>query len=707
MERMTRFRSSVLLGIFGFVLFLFATKLFSLQIIETKGNTDNATTYSTITTVRAARGDILDRNGNILVGNRASYDLVFNHYVIKSADDRNQYLYNLLKKCAELGVTHNDHFPITATQPFQYTLDSYNASWQRYYQSFMVDWGLDPDITAPLLVERMRERYDLPEEWTDEEARGVIGLRYEFDLRGVTNLPNYVFIEDVSNENLSAILELNTPGLMVESSTVREYHTPYAAHILGYMGGMDDADWKKYEEQGYSMDAYIGQSGFEEAFEEYLHGIDGSRLDVVSKDGAIVSQKYLEGKEPIAGNNVETTIDITLQKIAEDSLAEVMHNLTDPEINTSEGESTGLDAQGAAVIVMKVKTGEILACASYPTYDLANISKPEVWNAIMEDELKPFFNRAFGANYAPGSTFKMCTLVAAMQNVNSKGERILDYMETIQDKGVFTSLGEGFNPKCLLYSSVQATHGTIDATDALKVSCNYFFYELGYRMTWEMMDEAAKGFGLGEPTGIELTESIGWRANPTSKAASYTGPDAVWNAGDRVLAAIGQSENRYSPLQLCVYACTLANRGTRYRATFLNRVASSDYRTLIKQNEPEIVSKMDISYDTYEMYMTGMRKVITDISGTANKYFGGREDPKTFPVEVCAKTGTAQHSSGGSDHAAFICFAPKNDPEIAVAIYGEKAAHGSWLAPVAEDILEAYFEMEAASDVFTYENKVG
>lgn len=706
MERMTRFRSSVLLGIFGFVLFLFATKLFSLQIIETKGNTDNATTYSTITTVRAARGDILDRNGNILVGNRASYDLVFNHYVIKSADNRNQYLYNLLKKCEELGVTHNDHFPITATQPFQYTLDEYNTSWQRNYQRFMVDWGLDPDITAPLLVERMRERYDLPEEWTDEEARGVIGLRYEFDLRGVTNLPNYVFIEDVSNENLSAILELNTPGLMVESSTVREYHTPYAAHILGYMGGMDDADWKKYEEQGYSMDAYIGQSGFEEAFEEYLHGIDGSRLDVVSKDGAIISQKYLEGKEPIAGNNVETTIDITLQKIAEDSLAEVMHNLTDPEINTSEGESTGLDAQGAAVIVMKVKTGEILACASYPTYDLANISKPEVWNAIMEDELKPFFNRAFGANYAPGSTFKMCTLVAAMQNVNSKGERILDYMETIQDKGAFTTL-EGFSPKCLLYSSVQATHGTIDATDALKVSCNYFFYELGYRMTWEMMDEAAKGFGLGEPTGIELTESIGWRANPTSKAASYTGPDAVWNAGDRVLAAIGQSENRFSPLQLCVYACTLANRGTRYRATFLNRVASSDYRTLIKQNEPEIVSKMDISYDTYEMYMTGMRKVITDISGTANKYFGGREDPKTFPVEVCAKTGTAQHSSGGSDHAAFICFAPKNDPEIAVAIYGEKAAHGSWLAPVAQDILEAYFEMEAASDVFTYENKVG
>ena len=706
MERMTRFRSAVLLGIFGFVMFLFATKLFSLQIIETKGNTDNATTYSTITTVRAARGDILDRNGNVLVCNRASYDLVFNHYVIKSADARNQYLYNLLKKCEELGVAHNDHFPVTATRPIEYTLDSYNTSWQRYYQNFMVDWGLDPDITAPLLVERMRERYELPEEWTDEEARGVIGLRYEFDLRGVTNLPNYVFIEDVSNENLSAILELNTPGLMVESSTVREYHTKYAAHILGYMGGMDDADWAKYKDQGYSMDAYIGQSGFEEAFEEYLHGIDGSRLDVVSKDGAIVRQEYLPGKEPIAGNNVETTIDITLQKIAEDSLSEVMHNFTDPEINTAEGENTGLDAEGAAVIVMKVKTGEILACASYPTFDLANIADKATWDAIMEDPLKPFFNRAFGANYAPGSTYKMCTLVSAMEHTNSRGERILNYMETIQDKGVFTEL-EGFNPKCLLFSSVMATHGTIDATDALKVSCNYFFYELGYRLTWQMLDETAKGFGLGEPTGIELTEKIGWRANPDSKAASYTGPDSVWNAGDRVLTAIGQSENRFSPLQLCVYACTLANRGTRYRATFLNRVASSDYRTLIKQNEPEIVSKMDISYDTYETYMTGMRKVITDIGGTANKYFGGHETQKTFPVAVCAKTGTAQHSSGGSDHGAFICFAPMEDPEIAVAIYGEKVAHGSSLAPVAEQILEAYFEMEAASDVFTYENQVG
>ena len=699
MERISRVRAVALLLLFAFVLTLFSGRLFTLQIIETDGNTDNTTVYTTVTTVRAARGDILDRNGNVLVGNRASYDLVFNHYVIKSAEGRNDYLYRLYHKTLELGVEYLDHFPMTKTRPFEYTLNDYTTAWQNYFQNYMRDRDLDSDISAPLLLEKLRERYDIPETWTDEEARAVVGMRYEFDLRGVTNLPTYTFMEDVSDEHLSAILELNTPGLMVESSTVREYHTKYAAHILGYMGGMDADDWEIYGPQNYSMDAYIGQAGFEEAFEGYLHGIDGTRVDVVSRDGTVVQQYYK--KDPIAGNNVETTIDLTLQMIAEDALAEVMAQITDPEINTEEG-GLGLDAEGAAVIVMEVKTGQILACASYPSYDLATMNQN--WDAIEADPLKPFFNRAFGAYYAPGSTFKMCTLTAAMEN------GLLDYEEKIVDKGVFTEYA-GFAPKCLLYSSVPgATHGEIDATDALKVSCNYFFYWLGHLMTIEMLDETSKGFGLGEPTGIELVEKVGWRANKESKKASYTGTNANWTAGDRVLAAIGQSENRFSPLQLCVYACTLANQGTRYRATFLNRVVSSDYRELIKENQPEIVSTMDISWETYDMYMRGMRKVVTELGGTARKYFGGREDPDgigSFPVAVCAKTGTAEHASGGSDHGAFICFAPMEDPVIAVAIYGEKVAHGSSLAPVAEQILEEYFDTVYASDVFTYENQIG
>ena len=347
MERISRFRAVLFLVLFAFVLMLFAFRLFVLQIIETKGNTDNTQVYTTLTTVRAARGDILDRNGNVLVGNRASYDLVFNHYVINSYSDRNEALYRLVQKCRELGVTYNDHFPITQTLPFEYTLTSLNSSWQSNFQKYMVDRGLDSDITAPLLVQKLRERYDIPEEWSDQDARAVIGFLYEFDLRGITNLPTYTFMEDVSDEHLSALLELNTPGLMVESSTVREYHTKYAAHVLGYLGGMTNDEWEEYKKQNYSMDAMVGKTGFEQAFEEYVHGIDGTRVDEVNREGAIIRQYYAKEydkdgnvigeKSPIAGNNVETTLDIKIQEVAEDALEEVMHNITDPQINTEEG----------------------------------------------------------------------------------------------------------------------------------------------------------------------------------------------------------------------------------------------------------------------------------------------------------------------------------------------------------------------------------
>ena len=158
MERMSRFRAGLLLTLFAFVLMLFAGKLFNLQIIETDGNTDNTQIYTTLTTVRAARGDILDRNGNVLVSNRASYDLVFNHYVITSYSDTNGALYELVKKCQELGIEYTDHFPITRERPFEYTLTEMNSSWQGYFRSFMVDRELDSDITAPLLLEKLRSR---------------------------------------------------------------------------------------------------------------------------------------------------------------------------------------------------------------------------------------------------------------------------------------------------------------------------------------------------------------------------------------------------------------------------------------------------------------------------------------------------------------------------------------------------------------------
>ena len=716
MERISRFRALLFLALFAFVLVLFAGKLFVLQIVDTKGNTDNAQVYSTVTTVRAARGDILDRNGNVLVGNRASYNLVFNHYVIKSYAERNEALYRLVQKCAELGITYSDHFPVTRERPFEYTYTDLNTSWQNNFQLFMSDIGLDSDVTAPLLVEKMRSRYGIPADWSDEDARAVIGFRYEFDLRGITNLPTYTFLEDVTDQQLSAILELNTPGLQVEASTVREYHTQFGAHILGYLGGMDDAEWAKYKDEGYSMDAYVGQSGFEEAFEKYLHGIDGTRYDEVNRQGTTTKSYYLPGKEPIAGNSVETTIDIRIQEVAEEALEDVVLWARDPEQNTEEGEHTGLDVQGAAVIVMETKTGNILACASYPTYNLATMH--EDWKAIEEDPYNPFFNRAFGAEYPPGSTFKMCTLIAAMENKNSKGEIIHPYGTEIKDEGVWNKL-EGFAPTCLAWTSGRYTHGVIDASLALCYSCNYFFYELGYLMNEEMPIETAKSLGLGVPTGIELLEKTGYLNTKERKKEVYgSGVNANFSAGDRILGAIGQGEYRFTPLQLCVYASTLANKGTRMKATFLSRVVSSDYRTLIYENKPVVLEQNKWEGTTIDSYWKGMRKVITTPGGTADKYFGGIDDglegdpdgmwPLKGEVIVYAKTGTSEHASGGSDHGQFVCFAHREDetePDIAIAVFGEKIAHGSSLAPVAEKILLTYYEMDAASEMTAFENQ--
>ena len=463
MERISKVRAIALLLILAAILSLYSIRLFNLQIVETDGKTENLDVYVTQTRVKAARGDILDRNGNILVGNRASYDLVFNHYVITSYDNTNESLMKLIDKTRELGITYMDHFPITKDRPFEYTLTEYTTAWQGYFQKFLQDRSIDSDITAPLLMQRMRERYKIPEEWSDVDARAVIGLRYEFDLRGVVNLASYVFMEDVSDEHLSALLELNTPGLMVASSTVREYYTSYAAHILGTMGAMTNEQWQKVNQaykdgvgKEYYMDAQIGQSGFEAAFEQYLHGVDGLRRDTVDKNGAIISQEYYEGKEPHAGNNVETTIDINLQIIAEDALADVIDWLKNPEDSKTDKnqEQTGRDVEGAAVVVMKVKTGEILACASYPTYNPQTYN--EDYNEILEADFDPLFNRAFHATYAPGSSFKMVTLYAAMElgGGRIKPSRLFEYGETVNAQGKYREYeNQGFAPACLLWNA--------------------------------------------------------------------------------------------------------------------------------------------------------------------------------------------------------------------------------------------------------------
>ena len=690
MERVTRHRAIFLLVLFGIAAIFFAFKLYDLQIIETGGKTDNISTFETRTRVKAPRGNILDTNGNAMVTNRASYDLVVNHYVLTSSATPNETLYQLVQLCKSQGIEYTDRLPITKTVPYEYTLQDYNTTWQGYFQTFLIKRdNIDSDISAPLLMEKLRESYAIPEEWSEEDARLVLGLRYELSLRFyVGTLSNYVFCSDVSSDTLAAVMELNIPGMNVETTTVRHQVTKYASHILGYVGAMNAEQWEVYKEKDYSMDALVGQTGFEQAFEEYLHGIDGTRVDVVTKSGQLVRSYY--ETEPQPGKNVQVSIDLKLQAIAEDTMATTIANLRDPAINP---EKDGRDAGGAAAVAMDIKTGQVLICASYPTFDLSTMF--ENYSTLLEDKTGPLFNRALQAIYPPGSTYKMSMVVAGIDS------GAVTATTPIEDRGVFTKYA-GFSPKCLRYSSKGLTHGSIDCTDALKVSCNYYFYVLGDKMKMEDIDNTAKGLGLGEPTGVELYEATGYRANPETKAKLYTGDDAKWYQGDQVLGAIGQSENKFTPIQLCSYVTTLVNQGTRYKATFLDRVVSSDYRSVFLENSVQVQSEMTMSDEAHAAVAEGMRKVANVSGGTAYKTF------KDYPIEVCAKTGTAQTGvTNASDNGAFVCYAPAEDPQIAVVIYGEKAGHGSSLGEIARSILDSYFGIGSGNAQVSGENQLG
>lgn len=675
MERITKRRAVTLFLLFAMVLGLFGFRMYDLQVLSAGEQDSGLSTYSTWTRVTAARGEILDRNGNVLVTNRASFNLVFNNFVFYNSDSPNESLRRLVNLLYDNQISYIEHLPVTLEKPYEYTLDSLSSTWQHYFRSFLNYWDLDSDISAAQLMKQLRSAYRIPNDWTDREVRMVVGLRYEMELRSdLTNLPAYVLAEDVGSEDLTAILELNTPGLSVEISTVREYATKYAAHILGYLGLMNPEEYEIYKEQGYSMDAYVGKTGFEAAFEEYLHGTDGVKITEVDSGGKVVAEYY--SKEPQAGANVETTIDINMQIAAEDALEAVILDARENGVG-SKGE--GKDAEGGAVVAIDIKTGEILACASYPTYNLSTIGQD--WNKLLEADYGPLNNRALELPQAPGSVFKMAVTIAGVNaHTISSGE-------VIEDMGVYTRY-EDYQPQCLVYTNYGRTHGRINVMEALAVSCNYYFYETGIRTGMTAIDQVAKDLGLGEPTGVELPESTGRRANDATKKELYADDPSQsgWYSADTLQLSIGQSENRFTPLQLAVYTAALANRGVRYRATFLSRVVSSDYQELLAASEPEVLSTCEISDDAYYSYTHGMRMAVSSGIGTVYSYL------HDYPVEVAAKTGTAQHGGAGSDNASFVCYAPYDDPQIAIAVFVEKGAQGGNLSKVARAIMDVYFD---------------
>ena len=674
------FRVGVLILLIAVMAGIFGVRLYDVQVTQASQvdhTPSGSHTYRT--RVTAARGEILDRNGKVLIGNRASYNLTLIYAIVFSAENPNENLRKLTNLCNELGLEMTDHFPVTMEKPYTYTTDEYSSTWNSYFKTFLDERGWDSDISAPQLIRRLKDTYHLPADWTEEETRRVISIRYELDLRRWTSLPTYVLLNDVDSVSLAAITELNIPGVNVETSTVRQYNTTYAAHILGRIGLMNAEEYEIYKEKDYAMDAYVGKEGLEKAFEDELHGTDGLRVTTISADGTVLEEYYKT--VPQAGKNIELTIDIDLQKVSEDALKAHILSLR---------EDDG-DAEGGAVVVQQVKTGQILACASYPTFDPATYSQK--YNELLETDFAPLYNRALQAAYPPGSTYKMVTTIASIDSGT-----IGRWVE-IEDKGIYRRFEDvGYTPRCMLYTTAGATHGYVNAMEALAVSCNYYFYEVGYQTGITKIDEVAKALGLGEATGVELDESVGRRANAETKKLLYSKGYDGWYDADTVAAAIGQSENRFTPMQLACYTSALANHGTRYKATFLQRVLSSDYSELLYESTPVVASQLNISDEAYAAYTKGMRLSVTWANGTSHYYLGD------YDVAVCAKTGTAEHGGNGSDNAAYVLYAPADDPQIAIAVYVEKGTPGSRLAKVARAILDAYFSTSSNVDTVPAEN---
>ncbi len=674
------FRVGVLILLIAVMAGIFGVRLYDVQVTQASQvdhTPSGSHTYRT--RVTAARGEILDRNGKVLIGNRASYNLTLIYAIVFSAENPNENLRKLTNLCNELRLEMTDHFPVTMEKPYTYTTDEYSSTWNSYFKTFLDERGWDSDISAPQLIRRLKDTYHLPADWTEEETRRVISIRYELDLRRWTSLPTYVLLNDVDSVSLAAITELNIPGVNVETSTVRQYNTTYAAHILGRIGLMNAEEYEIYKEKDYAMDAYVGKEGLEKAFEDDLHGTDGLRVTTISADGTVLEEYYKT--MPQAGKNIELTIDIDLQKVSEDALKAHILSLR---------EDDG-DAEGGAVVVQQVKTGQILACASYPTFDPATYSQK--YNELLETDFAPLYNRALQAAYPPGSTYKMVTTIASIDSGT-----IGRWVE-IEDKGIYRRFEDvGYTPRCMLYTTAGATHGYVNAMEALAVSCNYYFYEVGYQTGITKIDEVAKALGLGEATGVELDESVGRRANAETKKLLYSKGYDGWYDADTVAAAIGQSENRFTPMQLACYTSALANHGTRYKATFLQRVLSSDYSELLYESTPVVASQLNISDEAYAAYTEGMRLSVTWANGTSHYYLGD------YDVAVCAKTGTAEHGGNGSDNAAYVLYAPADDPQIAIAVYVEKGTPGSRLAKVARAILDAYFSTSSNVDTVPAEN---
>ena len=522
-------------------------------------------------------------------------------------------------------------------------------------------------LSATRLIALMRKDFGLSASFSVEEARLVLGVQYEIRSRNLARTDAYVLAEDIDAELISLLNDGDYAGAKITPSSVREYETTYGAHILGYLGKINDSAEKEALGEGYNWNDYVGKDGVEAAFESHLKGTDGTRVVSLNEDGKITGEYY--SKEPVPGNTVELTIDLDLQQAAEDALAATITRMT--------GED-GDETRGGAVAVVQVGTGEVLALASYPTYDLSTFRQSSIYAALYNDPARPFTNRATNGTYVPGSTIKPLTAVAALE------------------KGIITPTQEIYSPSRWVYPNdpthsgancAGGNHGLINVTEAITKSCNYFFAEMGYRMGMDTFREYLQAFGLGEHTGIEIGDYAG--TLPSNEAGHDQTP---W-------ATFGQANQLYSPLQLANYIATLASGGQHCKAHLLKAVKSYDNTEVLAVGDTAPTNVVSMQDSTLEAVKKGMLGY-TQPGGSVYNAF------RNCVVTAGAKTGTSELGGNQTENGVFVCFAPYDDPEIAVAIVIEHATWGSNLATTGVDILNAYFTADETGSAVTGENQL-
>ena len=711
---MKRLVSSSRLAAFALVVVLLialcAGTLYKLQIIEGAAyyeeSQNDLTSYPSVT---AARGNILDRYGRVLVSNRECYNLKISDTRLFSdeVEDPNAVILQMINLVEAAGETYTDDLPITLEPPFEYT--NMTDIQRTLLDAYLKAKGLDEDTTAVELMSYFRTRYEIANSYTAEEMRKIASVRYAVNVRYEINTNSYIFVEDASIDLISDLMGVVGNVVEVETSYVREYNTQYAAHILGYVQAMSEEDMAKYrpedENSGYDYDTKVGRDGVEAAFEDWLHGTNGEARVKRTANGTVTSTVYLE--DPVPGNHVYLTIDIQLQEAVERILETGIYELQlkrdeDNAKYTMEGKLDEVreDIQGGAIVVVDVKTGEPLAIASYPTYDLATII--EDYADLLEADYDPLFNRALMGAYAPGSTFKPCTAIAGLT------ENIINTETQIECTGIFTKYeSQGYAPACWIYTQMdgQLTHGYDNVTEALKDSCNIFFYTVADDLGIRKLMEYAEDFGLGESTGIELTETTGNMSNPDNHL-NYDVDG--WVDGDTVQAGIGQSDSMFTPLQIAEYCAAIANGGTRHSAALLKSVRSYDYSRQLYQNKTEVLSTVDSADYNWAAVQRGMYLMANDITSSSNTvyYTLGNYSYNGVSLPVAAKTGTSQLGEGKTNNAIFMCYAPFDDPEIAVAIVVERGLSGANLSRMARNVLDAYFSLGSISNTAERENSL-